>query len=166
MFGRELDPGELAEIARLRARMESELARENARFVNLKVGRGGLVDIEFVAQTLALAHGRERPELHQRATRALLGAAGALGLLAAGDHAVLASAWSFLRGLENRLRIEGEHPIERIARDPAHLVSAALRMGFTEPGETAGVHLLEELDRHRERVRDVYERLVGRFAPA
>ena len=166
VFGRDLEPGELAEIARLRARMESELAREDARFLNLKVGRGGLVDIEFVAQTLALAHGRERPELHQRATRALLGAAGALGLLAAGDHAVLASAWSFLRGLENRLRIEGEHPIERIARDPAHLVSAARRMGFDEPGETAGVHLLEELDRHRERVRDVYERLVGRFAPA
>jgi glutamate-ammonia-ligase adenylyltransferase len=166
VFGRGLEPRELSEIARLRARMESELARENARFLNLKVGRGGLVDIEFVAQSLALAHGHERPELRQRATRALLGAAGAVGLLSAGDHAVLASAWSFLRGLENRLRIEGEHPIERIAREPAQLVSAARRMGFPEPDETAGIHLLEELDRHRERVRAVYERLVGRFAPA
>ena len=164
VFGRGLATPELAEIARLRARMEHELARENARFVNLKVGRGGLVDIEFVAQTLALAHGHERPALRRRATRDLLGAAGEAGLLPAGDHAVLAGAWSFLRGLENRLRIEGEHPIERIAREPAHLVSAARRMGFTEPGETAGAHLLEELDRHRERVRDVYERLVGRFA--
>jgi glutamate-ammonia-ligase adenylyltransferase len=165
VFGRGLAAEELAEIARLRARMETELARESARQVNLKVGRGGLVDIEFVAQTIALAHGHERPELHQRATRALLGAAGAVGLLSADDHAVLASAWSFLRGLENRLRIEGEHPIERIARDPALLVSAARRMGFDGSGETAGIDLLEELDRHRERVRAVYERLVGRFAP-
>jgi glutamate-ammonia-ligase adenylyltransferase len=166
VFGRGLAGEELAEIARLRTRMEHELARENARVVNLKVGRGGLVDIEFVAQTLALAHGHERPSLRHRATRDLLGAAGEAGLLPAADHAVLAAAWSFLRGLENRLRIEGEHPIERIARDPAHLVSAARRMGFTESGETAGAHLLEELDRHRERVRDVCKRLVGRFVGA
>jgi glutamate-ammonia-ligase adenylyltransferase len=166
VFDRGLTAKELTEIARLRARMEAELAREDARHVDLKVGRGGLVDIEFVAQTIALAHGRERPELRQRATRALLGAAGSAGLLSADDLPVLASAWSFLRGLENRVRIEGEHPIERIARDPALLVSAARRMGFDAPGETAGVDLLEELDRHRERVRAVYERLVGRFAPA
>ncbi|MBY0273980.1 bifunctional [glutamate--ammonia ligase]-adenylyl-L-tyrosine phosphorylase/[glutamate--ammonia-ligase] adenylyltransferase, partial [Candidatus Binatia bacterium] len=166
VFGRGLAPDELAEIVRLRARMESELARESARVANLKLGRGGLVDIEFVAQTLALAHGHERPELRQRATRSLLAAAGELGLLHPADHAVLASAWSFLRGLENRLRIEGEHPIERITREPGKLVSAARRMGFDEPGETAGMHLLEELDRHRERVREVYDRLVGRFAAA
>jgi len=166
VYGRGLAEDELAEIARLRARMESELARENDRYVNLKVGRGGLVDIEFVAQTLALAHGHERPELRRRGTRALLGAAGDAGLLDADDRALLATAWSFLRGLESRLRIEGEHPIERVAREPTHLVGAARRMGFSGSGETAGQRLLKELDRHRDRVRDVYERLVGRFARA
>jgi glutamate-ammonia-ligase adenylyltransferase len=166
VYGRGLSDDELGEIARLRGRMERELARESERVVNLKLGRGGLVDVEFVAQTLALAHGHERPALRRRATRAILDAAGAEGLLDPADHAVLAGAWSFLRGLENRLRIEGEHAIERIVRDPARLVSAARRMGFTDEGATAGQRLLEELDRQRERVRDVYGRLVGRHAPA
>lgn len=164
VYDRGLEPAELAEIARLRGRMEQELARESERIVNLKVGRGGLVDIEFVAQTLALAHGHAIPTLRRRATKALLEAAGAASLLDPADHATLRDAWSFLRGLENRLRIEGGHPIERIARDPAALVGAARRMGFSEPGATAGVRLLEVLDRHREGVRDAYQRLVGRFA--
>jgi len=165
VFGRGLEAAELSEIARLRARMEHELSRESAHYVNLKLGRGGLVDIEFVAQTLVLAHGHERPALRERATLPLLAALGAAGLLSAEDHATLARAHSFLRGLENRLRIEGEHPIERIAREPAALVSAARRMGITDEGVRAGARLLEELDRHRDGVRDVYQRLVGRFAP-
>jgi len=164
VYGRGLEPTELAEIARLRARMEQELARESDRVVNLKVGRGGLVDIEFIAQTLALAHGHAIPALRRRATKALLEAEGSASLLAPADHLTLREAWSFLRGLENRLRIEGGHPIERIARDPAVLVGAARRMGFDEPGATAGVRLLETLDRHRERVRDAYQRIVGHFA--
>jgi len=164
VYGRGLAEDELSEIARLRVRMEQELARESERVLNLKFGRGGLIDIEFVAQTLALAHGHQRRELRRRDTRALLEAAGEARLLSEHDHEVLADAWSFLRGLENRLRIEGEHPIERITRDPATLVSAARRMGSREEGIDAGVRLLEDLDRHRGGVREVYDRLVGRFA--
>ncbi|HEY8517730.1 MAG TPA: bifunctional [glutamate--ammonia ligase]-adenylyl-L-tyrosine phosphorylase/[glutamate--ammonia-ligase] adenylyltransferase [Candidatus Binatia bacterium] len=164
VFGRGLTREELAEIARMRSRMERELAREDEKHVNLKVGRGGLVDIEFIAQALALEHGHARPELRQRATRPLLDALGAAGLLSPDDLRTLVAAHSFLRGLENRLRIEGEHPIERITRDPVALVSVARRMGITEEGAQAGEVLLEELDRHRDAVRDVFQRLVGRAA--
>ena len=145
----------------MRGRMERELARESHGSVNLKLGRGGLVDIEFIAQALALQHAHARPELRQRATRPLLDGLGAAGLLSPEDHATLTGAHSFLRGLENRLRIEGEHPIERITRDPAALVNAALRMGVAAEGERAGQLLLEELDRWRDAVREVYGRLVG-----
>ena len=89
--------------------------RENARFLNLKVGAA--------ASSTSVRGPDAGPRARARASGAapardarLLGAAGAVGLLSAGDHAVLASAWSFLRGLENRLRIEGERTIERIAR--------------------------------------------------
>lgn len=166
VYGRGLSDAELAEIGRLRGRMERELAREDEEHVNLKLGPGGLVDIEFLAQALALRHGHERPALRQRATRPLLDALGAEGLLTPEEHATLGAAHSFLRGLENRLRIEGEHPIERIARDPAALVGAARRMGITEPGVRAGERLLEELDRHRRAVRAIYRRVVPDLAAA
>ncbi|MEW6267710.1 MAG: bifunctional [glutamate--ammonia ligase]-adenylyl-L-tyrosine phosphorylase/[glutamate--ammonia-ligase] adenylyltransferase [Thermodesulfobacteriota bacterium] len=166
VYGRGLTRAELGEIARIRGRMERELAREDASHVNLKLGRGGLVDIEFIAQALALQHGHARPELRLRATRPLLDALGAAGLLSPDDHRTLVAAHSFLRGLENRLRIEGEHPIERIAREPSALVGVARRMRITEEGARAGEILLEELDRHRGAVRDAYQRLVGHAASA
>jgi glutamate-ammonia-ligase adenylyltransferase len=165
VYGRGLEPAELAEIARVRARMERELARESKRSYHLKVGRGGLTDIEFVAQALALSHGRDHPTLRQRATRPLIDALGAAGLLDTADHAILADAYSFLRALESRLRIEGDQPIERIPRDPIALASAARRMGYADGGAAAaGQQLLEEYERQREAVRDVYQRLVGRWA--
>jgi glutamate-ammonia-ligase adenylyltransferase len=165
VYGRGLAPEERAEIARMRRRMERELAKETKSELNLKTGRGGLVDIEFIAQAGALAHGHGRPELRQRGTRRLLDALGAAGLIEAEDHRTLTSAYSFLRGLENRLRIEGEHPIERIARDPASLAAAAHRMGFAGEGAGAGQRLLDEYDRQSAAAREVYERLLGRFAP-
>lgn len=166
VYGRGLEEGELAEIARVRRRMEKELAREDASTFNLKMGRGGLVDVEFLAQAAALAHGHAHPELRHRATRRLVDAMGRLGLLSEEERAGLAASYSFLRGLENRLRIEGEHPIERIARDPAALIRTARRMGIEGPGAEPGEVLLGEYDRHRERVRAIYDRLVGCHAPA
>lgn len=165
VYGRGLVSDELSEIARMRRRMERELARESDRAFNLKTGRGGLVDVEFVAQAGALAHGHERPELRQRATRRLLDALGAAGLLTAPDHAALKSAYSFLRGLENRLRIEGEHAVERVVRDPESLASVARRMGFHGEGASAGRRLLDEYDFQSRAAREVYDRMVGRFAP-
>ena len=50
-----------AEIGRLRARMEKEVAQETAHTFNIKTGRGGLVDVEFLAQYLQLVHGPRLP---------------------------------------------------------------------------------------------------------
>ncbi|HYC22778.1 MAG TPA: putative nucleotidyltransferase substrate binding domain-containing protein, partial [Candidatus Bathyarchaeia archaeon] len=166
VYGRGLEPHELAEIAHLRERMERELAREDERHFNLKTGRGGLVDIEFIAQALALEHGHAEPSLRERSTRRLLDALGACGLLGASDHATLTQAYSFLRGLENRLRIEGDQPIERVPRDPSALASAARRMGYREAAPAAAERMLGDYERHREAVREVYRRVVGRHGEA
>jgi glutamate-ammonia-ligase adenylyltransferase len=161
VYGRSLTDEERREIARLRGRMERELAREDAHHFNLKTGRGGLVDVEFVAQVLVLTHGHAHPAVRQRATRGALDALGAERLLTPPDHRLLTRALSFFRGLENRLRIEGDSPVERVGRDPAALARAARRMGFEEPGARAGERLLEEWTRHRESVRAAFERLVA-----
>jgi glutamate-ammonia-ligase adenylyltransferase len=161
VYGRGLADDERAEIARLRGRMERELAREDAKHFNLKTGRGGLVDVEFIAQVLALAHGHAHASVRHRATRRILDALGGEGLLSGDDHRLLGAALSFFRGLENRLRIEGESPVERVRRDPVALSRAARRTGFDEPGARAGERLLEEWQRHREAVRAAFERLVA-----
>jgi glutamate-ammonia-ligase adenylyltransferase len=161
VYGRSLSGEERAEIARLRGRMERELSREDAKHFNLKTGRGGLVDVEFIAQVFGLTHGHDHPSVRKRATRDALDALGGEGLLSFDDHRLLTSALSFFRGLENRLRIEGESPVDRVRRDPAALARPARRMGFEDPGPRAGARLLDEWERHREAVREVFERLVA-----
>ncbi|MGZ3408312.1 MAG: [protein-PII] uridylyltransferase family protein, partial [Polyangia bacterium] len=62
------DDGIAAEIGRLRVRMEKELAQETAHRFNIKTGRGGLVDVEFLVQYLQLVHGPKLPAVRLRAT--------------------------------------------------------------------------------------------------
>ncbi|MCH8207989.1 MAG: bifunctional [glutamate--ammonia ligase]-adenylyl-L-tyrosine phosphorylase/[glutamate--ammonia-ligase] adenylyltransferase, partial [Nitrospinae bacterium] len=68
-YQKKLEYGSLVEIARLRTRMEKELALETKKGKNVKLGYGGLADIEFTAQVLQLMHGYSYPQL--RATNTL-----------------------------------------------------------------------------------------------
>jgi [glutamine synthetase] adenylyltransferase / [glutamine synthetase]-adenylyl-L-tyrosine phosphorylase len=115
-----------AEIAAMRERVERELGGPR----DLKAGRGGLLDIEFAAQYLQLAHGHEHPRLRVRGTAAALGAAAAAGLISEELRARLVDGLAFLRRLENRLRIVHDRPIHELPEDPAELEPLARRSGW------------------------------------
>jgi glutamate-ammonia-ligase adenylyltransferase len=159
VYGRGLSRAEVAEIARIRNRMEHELARENPRRWNLKTGRGGLVDVEFLVQMLQLRHGREEPAVRCRRTQEALRALRAAGFLSEGDFRVIDEGYRFLRRVENALRLERELPVEVLEQEAAPFV--ARRLGFGGDPETAGRALLEELERVRESIREVYQRHFG-----
>ena len=61
------DEGAARDIARLRYRMEREIGSRSGRH-NVKLGRGGLVDVEFLVQYLQLVHGPERPAIRPRSS--------------------------------------------------------------------------------------------------
>jgi glutamate-ammonia-ligase adenylyltransferase len=148
------------EIERMRARMEREISPETAHSLNLKQGRGGLVDVEFLTQMLALRYARKRPELRrERATPRLLDALARVGLLDSPEAEMLKSHYAFLTLLEHRLRIQRDEPASAISTNPADLTPLAKRMGFDGP---YGAHrLLEELESRRSQVREIFSR---RFA--
>ena len=82
VYGRREDRVALAaEIRRMRERMESELAKESSRGKNPKTGHGGLVDVEFAAQFLQLAHGHDHPDHPHRLDPRALRRLRAAGLL-------------------------------------------------------------------------------------
>ena len=85
---------ELREIRRLKARMETErLPRGTDPSRHLKLGPGGLSDVEWAAQILQLAHGAQVPGLRTTSTLRALEAAAQAGLLEVEDAGELASAW-------------------------------------------------------------------------
>jgi glutamate-ammonia-ligase adenylyltransferase len=161
VYARPLRDDEIAEIHRLRMRMERELAGDERRGFNIKTGRGGLVDIEFLTQMLQLKHGTDVPAVRRRATRHALAELAAAGVVAPEDAAALEESYAFLRRLTNRLRIERDQPVEALERGGAHLPALARRLGYEGAGDAIARRLLDDYARHRERVRALYTRWFG-----
>lgn len=147
------------EIGHLRARMERELAREAPGRFHVKLGRGGLVDVEFLVQYLQLLSGGAHPTVRARGTRPALDALRALSLLDDADHAALTAGYDFLRRLESRMRIVHDRSISELREDPVELDKLARRLGLR--GARAGAMLIEEYHAQTREIRRVY----GRFLP-
>ncbi|HEX5605822.1 MAG TPA: bifunctional [glutamate--ammonia ligase]-adenylyl-L-tyrosine phosphorylase/[glutamate--ammonia-ligase] adenylyltransferase, partial [Candidatus Binatia bacterium] len=162
-YGKGLAPGDLGEIHHLRMRMERELAAENDTRFNLKKGRGGLVDIEFITQMLQLAYGHRFPKLRQRSTLAALQGLYEQKVLKPNEHRLLSEGYLFLRKLDHRLRLERDQSIDAFEADPGRLEGIALALGYGSANtaqrrtKDPGAKLLEEYRSKRERIRACYE---------
>jgi [glutamine synthetase] adenylyltransferase / [glutamine synthetase]-adenylyl-L-tyrosine phosphorylase len=156
VFSRGLDTKGVAEIATMRERMANEIGIEDKSRLNLKQGRGGLIDVEFLTQMMALRHGKDYPGLSVRNTRALLAALHDSGLVEAADAASLADNFYFLARLENRLRIESDQPAWAVPTEHDALLPLARRMGFQ--GEDGPERLLKELQERRRRTHQIFEK--------
>lgn len=163
VYERPLPPDAAAEIHRLRTRMERELANEGRGRYNIKLGRGGLVDIEFLVQYLQLERGRDLPGVRTPNTLEAIGRLEAAGVLPAADAAALAGSYRFLRRLENRLRIVHDRSINDLVGEGPELVKLARRLD-TGDGAANGEALIGEYQAHTEAVRALYTRYMG--APA
>jgi len=156
VYGQSLPAQGVAEIAAMRERIEHELGAESADQLNIKQGPGGMVDIEFLTQMMALRYGWRYPQLRRRGTAELLAALVSSGLLSAEDGKNLQSDHSFLERLESRRRMETDQASWAVSTDPEKLTPLARRMGLNGAG--AATELLDELARRRRRVREIFVR--------
>src|SRR5262249_8241509 len=164
VYGRGLEAADVGEMNRMRERIATERAADDGQHVNIKTGRGGLVDVEFVVQMLQLRHGHREPRLRERSTRAALSALEATGFLPAADARRLREGYDFLRALESRLRIERDQPAEALDTDPEALLGVARRLGYTGPDEAAVAALRADHERHRTAIREAYDRAFATAA--
>jgi len=104
-YRKKLEYGSLIEISRLRERMEKELAKEASKGKNVKLGYGGLVDIEFTLQILQLMHGYKHPRLKTTSTLEVLSRLSDFGILHPDAVDQLRGDYLFLRNLECALRL-------------------------------------------------------------
>ncbi len=156
VFGQGLSAQGVAEIAAMRQRIERELGSESPQEINIKYGPGGIVDIEFLTQMMALRHGWRHSILRRRSTAELLSALIAEGLIGRADGAALQSGIEFLSRLETRLRIATDRSPWILSTGSDKLTPLARRMGFD--GASAGKELLDEVARQRRVVREIFTR--------
>ena len=146
----------LGEIAMIKQRIEREIVGEDRLTRHVKLGVGGIREIEFVAQTLQLLHAGRSPFLQTANTLEALQKLGKYGQLPLDEVNNLAAAYQFLRTVEHRLQMEAGLQTHTIPTDRAALLRLARSLGFkTIPA------FEKQLAVHTGRVRQVYHRLLA-----
>ena len=148
---------DLREIRRLKARMESErLPRGADPALHIKLGRGGLSDVEWVAQLTQLQFGASYPTLRTGHTLTALRAAAELGLIVDSDAHVLATAWSMATAVRNAVTLVTGRPGDQVPSDARILAGVAHILGYSDDDRG---RLTEDYLRVTRQARAVVERL-------
>jgi glutamate-ammonia-ligase adenylyltransferase len=167
VYQEKFEYGALIEISRLRERMEKELAKEITKGRNVKLGFGGLADIEFSAQILQLMHGNKFLRLRETNTLLALQNFIALGLVDQGMAEELQGSYLFLRNLECVLRIIRQTSTNTLPKENKELAPVARLLGYEgEDAETLSEALLTDYALHTQRVRKHYRKIIGNLLRA
>lgn len=148
----------VTDVQAMRRRVEAHVPRAESQR-EVKLGPGGLRDVEFAVQLLQLVHGRSDETLRSPNTLAALDSLSAGGYVARGDAASLAEAYRFLRSLEHRLQL---HRLRRTHVLPSHegdLRRTGRALGL--PGDPVA-ELTAAWRRHAREVRRLHEKLFYR----
>jgi [glutamine synthetase] adenylyltransferase / [glutamine synthetase]-adenylyl-L-tyrosine phosphorylase len=150
---RELDAATVAEVRRMKARVESERLPAGADpKLHLKLGPGGLADVEWTAQLLQLRTGESEPSVRVQGTLPALEALAANGALKAGEAEWLADAYRLCQRIRNLAYLVAGRPVDILPTDPVALERLARAMG--EPGRQ---RLLEDYRRATRRARRIVD---------
>ncbi|SDQ04120.1 bifunctional [glutamine synthetase] adenylyltransferase/[glutamine synthetase]-adenylyl-L-tyrosine phosphorylase [Quadrisphaera sp. DSM 44207] len=145
------------EVRRVKARVEAErLPRGVDPRRHLKLGPGGLADVEWTAQLLQMRHAAEVPALRATSTTGALAAAVGAGVLDGDDAAVLDAAWRTVSRARDALVLRAGRPTDVLPSDVGELEAAARLAGH--PAGSANA-FDEDVRRHMRRARRVVERV-------
>ena len=155
VFRKYLDYGSINAMRALHAQIRREVARHD-RVHNIKLGPGGIREIEFAAQVFQLIRGGRELDLQVRPTLKVLALLGERGILAPRVVQELTDAYDFLRRLEHRLQYLDDaqtHDLPTNDEDRDRIVRA---MNFTD-----WAALMKVVDRHRAAVSRHFDHVFG-----
>jgi glutamate-ammonia-ligase adenylyltransferase len=154
VYRRYLDFGAFESLREMKRLVEAEVARKGLED-NIKLGPGGIREIEFIGQAFQLIRGGRIPALRQRPILTVLHHLQELGYLPAATVAELKEAYVFLRNTEHRIQQLEDKQTQMLPRDEADRQRVALGMGFEDWTRFAAA-----LEAHRQRVARHFARLL------
>ena len=129
-FPRSVSPNVLQEVAAVKDRIEKEIVGAGELERNVKLGRGGIREIEFIVQSLQVLHGGRLPFLQVSQTLPCLEKLERYNLLSKEEVLQLGVAYRFLRDVEHRLQMENNLQTHTIPNDPRLQMRLARLMDF------------------------------------
>jgi glutamate-ammonia-ligase adenylyltransferase len=160
VFPKNPTPDLLDEVAGIKERIERDIVGFEERERNVKLGIGGIREIEFVVQALQLLHAARYPFLQEAGTLKAIRGLAELEFLPNDDAEKLENAYRFLRRVEHRLQIEAEQQTHTVPERGEAVEILARSLGFG-----SGEELLAKLRAQMRTVRTIFTRVVGETGP-
>ena len=155
----------LEDINHMRERIAKALIERGSGDYHVKLGTGGIREIEFIAQGFQLVYGGSQKWPWERGTRRMLASLADKGYLSESEASDLDEAYLFLRDLENRIQMTSGHQTHEIPRERGAQAVLAGMMGLSgttlEEREAAPDRMLEAYGQHTARVHQVYDRVFN-----
>jgi glutamate-ammonia-ligase adenylyltransferase len=153
VYRRYLDYGALESLREMKEMIVREVARRGMEG-NIKLGRGGIREIEFTGQAFQLIRGGRDPNLRQRSILPVLRYLGDEGLLPAHAADELIQAYGFLRRTENRLQAMADRQTHSLPTDPIEQARLALAMQCADWSD-----FCKQLDSWRRKVQGQFDQV-------
>lgn len=146
----------LEEVGSIKRRIERDIVGHENIGRDVKLGAGGIREIEFVVQALQLIHGARHAFLQETSTLKVLPVLADLELLPGKEARALDEGYRFLRRVEHRLQIEAEQQTHTVPEDPAALGRLARSLGFASADQFNAA-----LSEHMQQVRKIFRRVIS-----
>jgi len=164
VWDRPFDAEAVRQVLRLKQETDRRLATRGLAGRHVKLGRGGIREIELVVQVLQVRHGGPLRLPRCRGTLLALDALRSASVLATPEHDALSRAYRFLRDVENKLQMVHDTQTHVVPEDPEELARLAARLGYRRgrDADPAG-RLRHDLAEQTGAVHQLYESLLGRL---
>jgi glutamate-ammonia-ligase adenylyltransferase len=156
VYARHAGENVIQQMAALKKRIEEEIVREGHLTRHVKLGIGGIREIEFIVQSFQVLRGSRHVQLRDRSTLRSLPALVKTRTLTGDEAAKLADAYRFLRNVEHRLQMEMELQTHTIPHEEHALYRLARSLGF----DTVEKFLAAQAA-HTSAVRTIYESVLA-----
>src|SRR6266478_1014244 len=156
IYPKSASPDLLDEIASIKRRIERDIVGADKLERDVKLGRGGIREIEFIVQTLQLIHGARHPFLQEPGMLKALRGLRQLDLLPREEVLTCDNTYRFLRRVEHRLQIEAEQQTHIVPREAEALRRLALSLRFRSSEDFTAA-----LQEKMRAVRPIFQRIVS-----
>jgi glutamate-ammonia-ligase adenylyltransferase len=154
VYRRYLDYRALGELRELKRKITLELIRKD-RQENVKLGPGGIREIEFIGQAFQLIRGGQEKALRERRIQVVLARLGELGLMPAESVQTLLESYAYLRIVENRLQQYADRQTHDLPTNPGEQQAIAFALGHAD-----WQSLKQALDDVRQRVHAIFQEVI------
>jgi glutamate-ammonia-ligase adenylyltransferase len=162
VYARPFDAQALEAVRRVKRQIDRKIAARRESQRHVKLGIGGIREIEFACQVLQVRFARDHEGLRVRSTLGALAALREARLVPGPEHDVLARAYVFLRDVENKLQMVSDAQVHALPASDEELRACALRLGYRDrEGRTAIEAMGADFRAHTEATHRIFEDVLA-----